>query len=209
MPDLTSTLERAGIIPVMVINSLDGVEDYAACLAEGGLQVLEITLRTDLGLTAVERIKSAHPELSVGTGTCLNIDELKRSADAGADFMVSPGATDAMLQYSAEHDVAILPGVATPSEVMRALSYGFDCLKLFPAEAVGGVKLLKSIYGPIPEAKFCPTGGIGPVNAQDYLALPNVLCVGGSWMLNKQLIAEQNWAKLSDELRALEMLLTS
>lgn len=208
MPDLAQIMQRAGIIPVMVVKSLDGVEDYAACLAEGGLEVLEITLRTELGLEAVSRIKKAHPNLSVGTGTCLGIDDLKRSADVGADFMVSPGATDAMLQYSAENDVAILPGVATPSEVMRTLSYGLDCMKLFPAEAVGGVKLLKSIYGPIPQAKFCPTGGIGPGNAADYLALPNVLCIGGSWMLNSTLIANQDWAKLSDELRTLEILLT-
>ena len=193
-------MEQTTIIPVMVINDLDGVEELAHCLADNGLTVLEITLRTELGIKAVEKIKATYPDMIVGTGTNVCNRDLNRSMDAGADFMVSPGAPRDMLDYASQKDLPILPGVATASEVMQALASGFTELKLFPAQAVGGTALLKSWAGPLPQATFCPTGGINASNASNYLALPNVLCIGGSWMLDKELISNKNWSALEQKL---------
>jgi 2-dehydro-3-deoxyphosphogluconate aldolase/(4S)-4-hydroxy-2-oxoglutarate aldolase len=189
-------MEQTHIIPVMVINDLDGVEELAHCLAEQGLNVLEITLRTDVALSAVEKIKTKYPDLVVGTGTNITTSDLEHSREVGADFMVSPGATVELLDYAKQKELPLLPGVATASEVMQAMAIGFTELKLFPAQAVGGIALLKSWAGPLPQASFCPTGGINADNANDYLSLKNVLCVGGSWMLDKQLIANKDWSAL-------------
>lgn len=198
MSQVSTILEQATVIPVMVIDTLDGIEDFADCLSSHGMTVLEITLRTEMALHAVQLIKTAHPHLLVGTGTNLSIPDINQSIAAGADFMVSPGATTDMLDYAGQRQLPLLPGVATASEVMTAMSYGFDHLKLFPAQAVGGVPLLKSLAGPLPTARFCPTGGISGSNASDYLKLPNVMCVGGSWMLDKELIETKNWSALGE-----------
>ncbi len=203
MNDLVSTLQQAKIIPVMVINQLDGVEEYAQTLGEHGMNVLEITLRTDCALEAVRRIKARHPELVVGTGTNNSIFDFDHSMDAGADFLVSPGATTEMLNYAAEKQLPLLPGVATASEALQAIQAGFSFMKLFPAEAVGGVKLLKSLAGPLADAKFCPTGGINASNIKDYLALKNVVCAGGSWMLDDSLIEQKNWSQLGQNIQAI------
>ena len=202
MTDLTIPLSQAKIIPVMVINQLDGIEDYAKALADNGMNVLEITLRTEHALEAVRRIKAAAPELCVGTGTNNSTFDFDRSMDAGADFLVSPGATAEMLAYASEKQLPLLPGVATASEALQAMAAGFTFMKLFPAEAVGGIKLLKSLAGPLAEARFCPTGGISGVNAGEYLALKNVVCVGGSWMLDNSLIEQKNWSQLGENIRA-------
>lgn len=203
MTDLTKPLSQAKIIPVMVINQLDGIEEYAKTLADNGMNVLEITLRTEHALEAVRRIKAAAPDLCVGTGTNNSTFDFDRSMDAGADFLVSPGATEEMLAYASEKQLPLLPGVATASEALQAMAAGFTFMKLFPAEAVGGIKLLKSLAGPLAEAKFCPTGGISGVNANDYLALKNVVCVGGSWMLDNSLIEQKNWSQLGANIRAI------
>ena len=203
MTELTTSLAAAKVIPVMVINQLDGIEDYARALADNGMNVLEITLRTEHALEAVRRIKAATPDLCVGTGTNNSIFDFDRSMDAGADFLVSPGATNEMLTYAAEKQLPLLPGVATASEALQAMAAGFTFMKLFPAEAVGGIKLLKSLAGPLADAKFCPTGGINGNNANDYLALKNVVCVGGSWMLDDALIEQKNWSQLGENIRAI------
>ena len=203
MTELTTSLAAAKVIPVMVINQLDGIEDYARALADNGMNVLEITLRTEHALEAVRRIKAATPDLCVGTGTNNSIFDFDRSMDAGADFLVSPGATSEMLTYAAEKQLPLLPGVATASEALQAMAAGFTFMKLFPAEAVGGIKLLKSLAGPLADARFCPTGGINGTNANDYLALKNVVCVGGSWMLDDALIEQKNWSQLGENIRAI------
>jgi len=203
MTELTTSLAAAKVIPVMVINQLEGIEDYARALADNGMNVLEITLRTEHALEAVRRIKAAAPDLCVGTGTNNSIFDFDHSMDAGADFLVSPGATSEMLTYAAEKQLPLLPGVATASEALQAMAAGFTFMKLFPAEAVGGIKLLKSLAGPLADAKFCPTGGINGNNANDYLALKNVVCVGGSWMLDDALIEQKNWSQLGENIRAI------
>lgn len=194
---LVPVLEQAGVVPVLVIDSVNDALPLAQALVEGGLNVLEVTLRTEAALAAVEEIAKHLPDAHVGTGTVLNADDVRRSVDAGATFMVSPGATESLLDAADAVSVPLLPGAANPSEVMRLLERGYRYQKFFPAEAAGGVPMLKSIGGPLAQVKFCPTGGVGPKNAQDYLSLANVVCVGGSWMAASKLVAEKNWAEIT------------
>lgn len=195
--NLPEVLEQAGVVPVLVIDKVDDALPLAEALVEGGLNVLEITLRTEAALAAVEEIAKHLPDAHVGTGTVLNGGDIQRSVDAGATFMVSPGATEALLDAAEKTEVPLLPGAANPSEVMRLLERGYHYQKFFPAQAAGGVPMLKSIGGPLAQVRFCPTGGVGPANAADYLALPNVVCVGGSWMAAPKLVKEKNWAEIA------------
>lgn len=137
-----------------------------------------------------------HPEATIGAGTITNVEQYKACIDAGADFIVSPGASSSLLDFGAQSDTPLLPGVSTVSEAMRAMEYGFQRLKLFPASIVGGVKFLQSINGPLPQLKFCPTGGITPENAPDYLKLPNVMCVGGTWLTPPALVTNLDWVEI-------------
>jgi 2-dehydro-3-deoxyphosphogluconate aldolase/(4S)-4-hydroxy-2-oxoglutarate aldolase len=155
----------------------------ARALLAGGLSVLEITLRTDAAVPAIERIAAEVPDAIVGAGTVLNARDLLRAKRAGAKFIVSPGLTDAVLHVSRSENVMLLPGVATASEIMRGLDNGLDLFKFFPAETSGGVPALKAFAGPFPQVRFCPTCGVTPANAPAYFALSNVLAVGGSWMI--------------------------
>ncbi|TLM79572.1 bifunctional 4-hydroxy-2-oxoglutarate aldolase/2-dehydro-3-deoxy-phosphogluconate aldolase [Microbulbifer harenosus] len=194
---LVPVLEQAGVVPVLVIDNVSDALPLAQALVEGGLNVLEVTLRTEAALAAVEEIAKHLPDAHVGTGTVLNAADIRRSVDAGATFMVSPGATEALLDAADGVKVPLLPGAANPSEVMRLLERGYHYQKFFPAEAAGGVPMLKSIGGPLAQVKFCPTGGVSPGNAKDYLSLSNVVCVGGSWMASSKLVAEKNWAEIT------------
>ncbi|QIL89800.1 bifunctional 4-hydroxy-2-oxoglutarate aldolase/2-dehydro-3-deoxy-phosphogluconate aldolase [Microbulbifer sp. SH-1] len=194
---LVPVLEQAGVVPVLVIDNVSDALPLAQALVEGGLNVLEVTLRTEAALAAVEEIAKHLPDAHVGTGTVLNAADIRRSVDAGATFMVSPGATEALLDAADGVAVPLLPGAANPSEVMRLLERGYRYQKFFPAEAAGGVPMLKSIGGPLAQVKFCPTGGVSPGNAKDYLSLSNVVCVGGSWMASSKLVAEKNWAEIT------------
>lgn len=194
---LVPVLEQAGVVPVLVIDNVSEALPLAQALVEGGLNVLEVTLRTEAALAAVEEIAKHLPDAHVGTGTVLNAADVRRSVDAGATFMVSPGATEALLDAADDVSVPMLPGAANPSEVMRLLERGYRYQKFFPAEAAGGVPMLKSIGGPLAQVKFCPTGGVSPKNAKDYLGLANVVCVGGSWMAAPKLVAEKNWAEIT------------
>jgi len=160
--------------------------------------VLEITLRTPQGLEAIAAIRKALPEAVVGAGTVVTSDDVAQSKAAGAAFLVSPGCTPQLLAEARRANLPLLPGVNTPSEAMVLLEQGQRHLKFFPAEAAGGVAMLKSIAGPLPQLRFCPTGGIHPGNAADYLALPNVLCVGGTWMLDQALIKAGDWDAIED-----------
>ncbi|WP_066962564.1 bifunctional 4-hydroxy-2-oxoglutarate aldolase/2-dehydro-3-deoxy-phosphogluconate aldolase [Microbulbifer sp. Q7] len=194
---LVPVLEQAGVVPVIVVDKVSDALPLAQALVEGGLNVLEVTLRTEAALAAVEEIAKHLPDAHVGTGTVLNGDDIRRSVNAGATFMVSPGATEALLDAAEDTGVPLLPGAANPSEVMRLLERGYHYQKFFPAEAAGGIPMLKSIGGPLGKVKFCPTGGVSPQNAKDYLNLSNVVCVGGSWMAAPKLVAEKNWAEIT------------
>ena len=190
---IENILTSAPVVPVVVIENLEDAVPLAKALYNGGLKALEITLRTPVAAEAEKLMKEAVPEAYVGTGTVIDKATFEASVAAGADFMVSPGVNDELLALARETDIPFLPGAATPSEVMNLASYGFKFLKFFPAEAAGGAPMLKSIGGPLPQIKFCPTGGISLATASKYLALNNVVCVGGTWMLDKELIANKDW----------------
>lgn len=181
------------VIAVVTIQDAGHAEPLARALASGGVKAVEITLRTPAGLEAIRRASDAVPEAVVGAGTCLTARDLQAVAEAGAKFAVSPGATPALLDAAQDGPVPLLPGVATASELMAGLERGFDRFKLFPAAAAGGLAMLKGLAGPFPQAKFCPTGGVTLQNAADYLALPNVICVGGSWLAPEDRMAAGDW----------------
>lgn len=190
------------LIPVIVIDNLDHAVPMARALVAGGIHLLEVTLRTEVGLTAIKQINDQVPGAIVGAGTVCNADDYQNAIDAGAQFIVSPGLTSELIDKAqqvvneGEWQGVFLPGVATASEVMQAKEAGFTQLKCFPASAIGGVKLLKAWSGPFPDIQFCPTGGISPDNYQDYLKLANVICAGGSWLTEKELLAAENWAEV-------------
>ncbi len=193
---LDQIMRTAPVIPVMVIDDVDHAVPLARALVAGGLKVLEITLRTPTAMTAIEAIMAEVEGAIVGAGTVLSPGQLDDVAALGCRFAVSPGFTPALLDAAAGSPCPLLPGAASASEVMQLLERGHDRLKFFPAEAAGGAPFLKSLASPLPEAKFCPTGGIGPDNAADYLASPNVLCVGGSWVVPKASIAAGDWDRI-------------
>lgn len=193
---LDQIMRTAPVIPVMMIDDLDHAVPLARALVKGGLKVLEITLRTPVAMKAIEAILAEVEGAIVGAGTILTPKQLDAVAAIGCQFAVSPGFTPALLDAAATSPCPLLPGAASASEAMQLLDRGLDRLKFFPAEAAGGVPFLKSIASPLPGAKFCPTGGIGPGNAAQYLALPNVLCVGGSWVVPNETIAAGNWQKI-------------
>ena len=192
--------ELAPVIPVLVVADASKAEGLATALVAGGLPVLEVTLRTPAALDvirAMAKVAGGH----VGAGTVLTPDDVKRAKDAGASFAVSPGATERLVRACEDADLPLLPGASTASEVMQAMEWGYSMLKCFPAEAVGGAKLLKSLGGPLPQVSFCPTGGVTLANAPDYLSLSNVICVGGSWIAPDADVAASNWAAIEARAR--------
>ena len=188
----------APVIPVLVIDDLDHARPLAEALVKGGLPVLEVTLRTPVALEAI-RIMAEVEGGVVGAGTLLKPSDVKAAVKAGAKFGVSPGVTATLAEACETADLPLLGGVATVTEAMRMLERGYEVCKFFPAEANGGAKALKSFAGPLPQVSFCPTGGVTPQNAPDYLKLPNVLCVGGSWVADPKLMKAGRW----DEIEAL------
>ncbi|MEV8085957.1 bifunctional 4-hydroxy-2-oxoglutarate aldolase/2-dehydro-3-deoxy-phosphogluconate aldolase [Streptomyces nigra] len=193
---MTSVLDLAPVVPVVVVDDPSDAVPLARALVAGGLRAIEVTLRTPGALDAIRTVADAVPEAVVGAGTVLTPEQVRRSVEAGARFLVSPGWTDSLLDAMRASGVPYLPGVSTASEVLTLLERGVRELKFFPAEAAGGTAYLKSLYGPLPQVRFCPTGGIGPGSAPDYLALPNVACVGGSWMLPADAVAARDWARV-------------
>lgn len=185
------------VVPVITIDDADAAVPLAHALVAGGLQVLEITLRTAAGLESVSRIAAEVPGAVVGAGTVTTPQQLLDSRNAGAQFIVSPGCTDALAVAAVDAGAVFLPGAATASEVLRLYELGISTLKFFPAESSGGVAALKLLAGPFPQVRFCPTGGIGLESAPRYLALPNVVCVGGSWMVPADVIARRDWAAVT------------
>ena len=195
-PLVPSVLDLAPVIPVVVVEELVDAVPLARALVAGGLSAIEVTLRTPVALDAIRAIADGVPDAVVGVGTVVSPVQVSDALAAGARFLVSPGWTDVLLESMRASGVPFLPGVSTTSEVVALLERGVREMKFFPAEAAGGAAYLKALAGPLPQARFCPTGGIGPVNAPEYLALPNVACVGGSWMLPADAIAARDWDRV-------------
>jgi len=195
-PKLSTTLRLSPVIPVLVIDRTADAVPLARALLAGGLKVLEITLRTPAAMDIIEILARQVPEAVVAAGTVTNPRQWEQAARAGAKFMVSPGLTPALIEASADLPAPLLPGVATASELMTALDAGFNCFKFFPAQQAGGIGMLKAFHSPFPDAQFCPTGGITPALAPDYLQLPNVACVGGSWLAPADLVKAGEWEQI-------------
>lgn len=192
----SSVLDLAPVVPVVVIEDAADAVPLARALAGGGLPAIEVTLRTPAALDAIRAIAGEVPEAVVGAGTVIAPEQAGEAVAAGARFLVSPGWTDVLLEAMRASGVPFLPGVSTASEVVALLERGVREMKFFPAQAAGGTAYLKSLAGPLPQARFCPTGGIGPDSAPDYLALSNVGCVGGSWMLPADAVAARDWNRV-------------
>ncbi|WNZ11932.1 bifunctional 4-hydroxy-2-oxoglutarate aldolase/2-dehydro-3-deoxy-phosphogluconate aldolase [Streptomyces sp. 11x1] len=191
-----SVLDLAPVLPVVVVDDPADAVPLARALVAGGLPAIEVTLRTPGALDAVRAISAEVPGAVVGVGTVITPTQVSESVAAGARFLVSPGWTEKLLRAMRESGVPFLPGVSTASEVVALLERGVREMKFFPADAAGGTAYLKSLAGPLPQARFCPTGGVGPGNAPEYLALPNVGCVGGTWMLPADALAARDWARI-------------
>lgn len=190
-------MNDAAVIPVIVLSDVAHAVPMANALVAGGIRMLEVTLRTDVALACIEAIAREVPEAVVGAGTVRSVSDAQAAASAGARFAVSPGYTQAVGAACKKLDLPLLPGVSTGSEIMAAQEDGFGALKFFPAMAAGGLPMLKAWQGPFGDVKFCPTGGITPVNARDFLALPNVVCVGGSWLTPPEVVTRSDWQHIT------------
>lgn len=185
------------VIPVIVLENADDAVPLARALVAGGLPAIEITLRTDAALESIRRVAAEVPDALVGAGTILNRKQFFAASEAGAKFIVSPGLTPELVDAADGSPVPLLPGAVTSSEIMAALEEGYSLLKFFPAEQAGGVPYLKSLSSPFGQVRFCPTGGVSAANARDYLSLPNVLCVGGSWVAPKDAMEAGDWDRIT------------
>lgn len=179
------------IIPVISVNSVEESLHLSEALLEGGVSIFEITLRTPSALESIKAVAKEFPEATTGAGTVINPEQFKMVEDAGATFAISPGLTKSLAEY--ENSIPLLPGIASASDIMKGIEYGYDAFKLFPANILGGVDALKSFRAPFSDVVFCPTGGINAKNAQEFLSLKNVLCVGGSWIVPSDLIAHSRY----------------
>lgn len=194
--DIERILRLSPVMPVVTIEETDIAPELARAFVRGGVRVIEVTLRTSAALRAIEVIAREVPEISVGAGTVLSTDDLRAAASAGAAFAISPGATSILLEAGTHSPIPYLPAVATASELMAGLGHGYHCFKFFPAGAAGGTSMLRSLAGPFPQARFCPTGGITQETVGSYLALPNVLCAGGSWLSPADALAARDWKRI-------------
>ncbi|HEY0332863.1 MAG TPA: bifunctional 4-hydroxy-2-oxoglutarate aldolase/2-dehydro-3-deoxy-phosphogluconate aldolase [Stenotrophomonas sp.] len=195
-------LLQAGILPVITVDTLDQARAVTDALLEGGLPAIELTLRTPVAMEAVATLKRERPELVIGAGTVLSESQMRQSIDAGADFLVTPGTPPALADLLADAPIPSVPGAASPTEFLSLMARGFRVCKLFPASAVGGLAMLKGLAGPMADLKLCPTGGITEETASQYLSQPNVLCIGGSWMVPKDWLAKGEWHKVRDSAAA-------
>jgi 2-dehydro-3-deoxyphosphogluconate aldolase/(4S)-4-hydroxy-2-oxoglutarate aldolase len=191
-----SVLAACRVLPVVTAHSVEQTVMLSRALLAGGMKAVEITLRTEAALASIAAVKAQVPGLLVAAGTVIKPADLHAAVGAGADFCVSPGLTEKLLRAASRERVGFVPGVSTASEIMEGLDYGYDCFKLFPAVAVGGIGLLKSLSGPFPNIQFCPTGGLNVENFRTFLALPNVVCCGGSWMVSSDLVEAGNWSEI-------------
>ncbi|MDW6024481.1 2-dehydro-3-deoxy-phosphogluconate aldolase [Mesorhizobium sp. BAC0120] len=193
---LLALLNGQPVIPVLKIDDVDTAVPLARALARGGLKVIEITMRTRTAIESIRRAVAEVPEAVVGAGTILTAKQFDEAAAAGSKFIVSPGATRQVFAAAKNSEVPLLPGAITPSEMMAALEEGLDFLKFFPAEQAGGAAFLKSLASPFAGLRFCPTGGVTAKNATDYLSLPNVICVGGSWVAPDDAVKAGDWGRI-------------
>lgn len=200
-PQTKAIFETVPVVPVLVVEDAAIAAPLAQALVDGGLHVLEVTLRTDAALDVIREMAGVEGAI-VGAGTLLSAEDVDNAVEAGSEFGVSPGSTPELLDACNRQNLPMLPGAATASEVMHLRALGHQMLKFFPAEASGGIPALKGIGGPIPDVSFCPTGGISETSYQDYLALDNVMCVGGSWIVTPQLIADRAWDDIRDRAAA-------
>ncbi|WQW13157.1 bifunctional 4-hydroxy-2-oxoglutarate aldolase/2-dehydro-3-deoxy-phosphogluconate aldolase [Helicobacter pylori] len=191
-------LQISPIVPVVVVEDIKDAVPLAQSLIEGGIPIIEVTLRSSCALEAIELIAKNVPKMRVGAGTILNLTQLEQAQNKGAEFLISPGLTIKLLEHAKKKDMPLIPGVSSSSEVMQALELGYNALKFFPAEYCGGVKLLNAFNGPFKGVKFCPTGGVSVDNMRSYLALENVVCVGGSWLTPKDLVQNKEWDKITE-----------
>ena len=187
-------LRLSPVMPVVTVSDPATAPDLARALVRGGIRVIEVSLRSPVALRAIELIAREVPEITVGAGTVLSVADLQSSAEAGAAFAISPGATPALLAAGTNGPIPYLPAIATASELMAGLTAGYRCFKFFPAGAAGGIAMLNSFAGPFPEARFCPTGGISQATVKSYLDLPNVLCAGGSWLTPADAVGRKDWS---------------
>lgn len=192
---LRSVLSIAPVIPVIVLDDVEAARPLAEALVAGGLRVLEVTLRTPNALRVISEMAKVQGAI-VGSGTVRSPLQMEHSADVGCRFMVSPGASPRLLEAAEDYDIPLLPGVGTPTEAMTAAEKGYSFLKFFPAEAMGGAPVLKACASPLPDIMFCPTGGITAANAGAYLSLPNVICVGGSWVMPRDALAAKDYGRI-------------
>lgn len=195
MLDAREIMQVSKIIPVMSVNSVEESLRLCEALIEGGISIFEITLRTSCAIEAINAVAKEFPQATTGAGTVLNPEQFKMVEDAGATFAISPGLTKSLAEY--DNSIPLLPGVASASEIMQGLEYGYDAFKLFPANIVGGVPALKSFGAPFGDVVFCPTGGVNAGNAKEFLALKNVLCVGGSWIVPADAIEKKNFDEIT------------
>nr|WP_278979559.1 bifunctional 4-hydroxy-2-oxoglutarate aldolase/2-dehydro-3-deoxy-phosphogluconate aldolase [Providencia alcalifaciens] len=191
-------LKQGPVVPVIVIKKLEQAVPLAKALLKGGINVLEVTLRTECAMEAIRLIAEEVPEAIVGAGTVINAKQLAEVTQAGAQFAISPGLTDELLMAASQGSIPLIPGISTVSELMAGMNYGLKEFKFFPAEANGGVKALKAIAGPFSQVRFCPTGGISLANYRDYLALESVLCIGGSWVVPEDALESGNYEKITE-----------
>lgn len=204
--NLISLLGSQPVIPVLKVRDVANAVPLARALAKGGLRMIEITLRTKDALEAIRRVAGEVEDAVVGAGTILNPKQFEEAAAAGSKFIVSPGLTTSLISASANSPVPLLPGAITPGEIMTALEAGIDFLKFFPAEQVGGTTFLRSLHSPFAAARFCPTGGISALKAEEYLAVPNVVCVGGSWVAPDDMILDGRWEVIESLAREASLL---
>ncbi len=197
MQTITEKLGELGVIPVVAIQDARDAAGLGSALLDGGLPCAEITFRTEAALSSIKTLSTQFPQMLVGAGTVLTTGQAQAAVDHGAQFLVTPGFDDAVVEWSLDNDVPIFPGVATPTEINMALRYGLRILKFFPAQAFGGIGTLKAISAPYGDVRFIPTGGISVQNLNDYLALPSVLACGGSWLAKKTLIASGDFTTIT------------
>ena len=190
-------MEVSPIVPVIALDRVEDALPLAEALLEGGIAMMEITLRTEAGLPSIETIAKSIPQMHVGAGTVVDAEGFQKAVDHGSQFVFSPGISKGLMQSARDLDIALIPGVATASEVMLAQNNGFDHCKLFPATVAGGVEALKAFGGPFASMRFCPTGGVKLSNLNEFLSLDNVVCVGGSWIVPRQAITEKNFAEIT------------
>lgn len=193
-----SLLRNAGILPIVTVDSVEQALRLAQALLDGGLRTIELTLRTPAALEALAALKKEFPDLVVGAGTVLSVEQIEGAIAAGADFLVTPGTPPALADALAQVPLPVVPGAATPTELLSLMARGFRVCKLFPAAVVGGVGMLKNLSAPLAGLRLCPTGGIGENDAADYLRQPNVVCIGGSWMVAKAWLAAGDYARVTE-----------